>query len=305
MRLDDRDDPPLGRGIEVGGRCLWVHRSGDGQPAVVFVPGGGAIGLDYLLSHERVAEFTTSVIYDRAGSGWSDDVVLPRSLDDVATELHDLLHVVGETPPYILVGHSLGGAYVHRYAQRFPAEVAALLQIEPAHPDWDSFMPEHLKLTANQTADLAVPEYSEELRTLGRGQFEAGMFDAFPADLREALIDKHISPERLLVGIREGMNVLTIMDELRGGGPLPDVPLIVLSGTAIGPEQTIFQSEDNLREQIAGSERLFAAIAASAPEGEHRSLPDASHVSLPMTRPDAVADAVADLIDRVQQRPSH
>jgi pimeloyl-ACP methyl ester carboxylesterase len=302
MRLNDLDRPPLGRHINVYGRHLWIERSGDGRPTVVFVPGAGAMGLDYLMSHQQVAELTTSVIYDRAGTGWSDDVDLPRPLEDVTDELHDLLKLIGGPPPHILVGHSLGGAYVHRYAQRFPDDVGALLQIEPLHPDWDSFMPDHLKLAANQTSELAIPEFSEELRTFARAQLESGMFKAFPSALRETLINRHTSPERLLVGIKEGLNVLAIMDELGVGGPLPDVPVIVLSGTAIGPEQTAFQSEDNLREQIAASQRLFDAVAARAAHGEHRSLPDASHVSLPMTRPDAVADAVKDLIDRLSKR---
>ena len=288
--------------MQVGNHRLWVHESGEGRPTVTFVPGGGAMGLDYLLAQQRVAELTSCVIYDRAGTGWSEDADLPRSTGEVTDELHDLLHLVAGPPPHILVGHSLGGAYVHRYAQRFPTEVAALVLVEPAHPDWDSYMPEHLKLASNQTAGLAVPEFSEDLVTLARGQLEGGMFDAFPDRLRELLINKHLSRERLLVGIKEGLNVLAVMDELRAGGPLPDVPLIVLSGTAIGAEQTVFQTEDNLRQQITGSERLFDAIAASAPQGEHRSLPDASHVSLPMTRPDAIAEAVNDLLHQLRGR---
>jgi pimeloyl-ACP methyl ester carboxylesterase len=300
MRLITEEYPPVGHRIKVGGRYLWTYRRGQGLPTAVFVAGAGAIGMDYLMSHERVSELTTSVIYDRAGTGWSDDVELPRAVDDVADELHELLHLIREPPPYIFIGHSLGGAYVHRYAQRFPADVAALLLIEPAHPEWDSYVPEHLKLASNQTANLDVPEFSEELRTFARAQLDSGMFDTFPPELREMLIDKHISPERLLVGLQEGSNVLAIMDELRAGGPLPDVPLIVLSGTAIGPELSAFQTEDNLRQQIAGSQRLFDAIARAAPNGEHRSLPDASHVSLPMARPDAVAEAVSDLIERLR-----
>ncbi len=298
MRLID--SPPIGDHLQVGSRRLWVHHSGDGEPAVTFVAGGGAMGLDYLLSQQQVAELTSCLIYDRAGTGWSDDADLPRSAQEVTDELHDLLQLVGMQPPHILVGHSLGGAYVHRYAQRFPTEVAGLLLVEPAHPDWDNYMPEHLTLAANQTADMAVPDFSDELVTLARGQFESGMFDAFPKDIRELLVDRHLSRERLLVGIKEGLNVLSVMDELRAGGPLPDVPLIVLSGTAIGPEQTVFQTEDNLRQQIAGSQRLFDAIAASVSDGQHRSLSDASHVSLPMTRPDAIAEAVNDLLHRTR-----
>ena len=41
--------------------------------------------------------------------------------------------------PYLLVGHSLGGLYARHYATRFPGEVAALLVLDPAHEDYDSY----------------------------------------------------------------------------------------------------------------------------------------------------------------------
>lgn len=82
-------NPPAGRHYEVQGRRLFLHKSGSGGPAVVFLPGAGAFGLDYLNLHERVAGFTTCVLYDRAGTGWSDPVELPRTAAEVATELRE------------------------------------------------------------------------------------------------------------------------------------------------------------------------------------------------------------------------
>jgi hypothetical protein len=32
------------------------------------------IGLDFLNIHDQVSDATTSVLYDRAGEGWSEDV---------------------------------------------------------------------------------------------------------------------------------------------------------------------------------------------------------------------------------------
>ena len=96
------DDPPLGDFIEVDGRRLWYLRSGDGGPAVVFVPGAGSFGLDFLLVVHRLVvhgqvvhhqvvqrqagEQPAALLYDRAGTGWSEDVPLPRSLDAVTDE---------------------------------------------------------------------------------------------------------------------------------------------------------------------------------------------------------------------------
>ena len=51
--------------------------------------GGGAVGLDYFNVQERAAQLTTSVIYDRAGTEWSDRVELPRSSAEVTDELRE------------------------------------------------------------------------------------------------------------------------------------------------------------------------------------------------------------------------
>jgi pimeloyl-ACP methyl ester carboxylesterase len=87
--------PPAGQLYDVGGRRLWLHRSGSGGPAVVFLAGASAVGLDYLNLHDRVCEFTTSVLYDCGGTGWSDPAELPRTAAEVATELRDLLRAAG------------------------------------------------------------------------------------------------------------------------------------------------------------------------------------------------------------------
>jgi pimeloyl-ACP methyl ester carboxylesterase len=110
----------------------------------VFLPGGGAVGLDYLNVQQRAVELTTSVLYDRAGTGWSDHAQLPRNSAEVTEELRELLRIVGVPSPYILVGHSLGGLYARHYAHRFPDEVAGLLLLDPAHEDYNACMPKEL-----------------------------------------------------------------------------------------------------------------------------------------------------------------
>lgn len=261
----------------------------------MFLPGAGGMALDYLLAHERVAEFATSFLYDRAGTGWSDDVELPRSLDDVTDELRTLLLDAKLPGPYVLVGHSLGGAYAQRYAQRFPDEVAAILLLDPLHQDYDDYMPEHLKMAANTTEDFALPELTDEFVAQLRALYSP-VFGLLPESVRELVLDKHISPERLSTGMQEGLNVLRLLEELRAGGPLPDVPLIVLSGAAVDASQTMFQPEELVREQVEASRRLYDAITSR--QGEHRILPDASHLTIALARPDAVSDAVQDLLKR-------
>ena len=135
---------------------------------MIFVPGAGSFGLDFALVQERVAEFATAILYDRAGTGWSDDAELPRSATEVTDELRAVLQATAGPAPYVLVGHSLGGAYVQRYAQRFPDEVAGLVLLDPAHEDWNLYMPEDLQIRAEDMQEVELPP---EYIALVREQF--------------------------------------------------------------------------------------------------------------------------------------
>src|SRR5262249_26279034 len=85
------DLPGRGRLYNVGGLRLFADQLGGGSPTVIFLSGGGTVGLDYLNVHERVARFTTSIVYDRAGTGWSQRVPLPRTAARITDELRALL----------------------------------------------------------------------------------------------------------------------------------------------------------------------------------------------------------------------
>ncbi|HCT78388.1 MAG TPA: alpha/beta hydrolase [Micromonosporaceae bacterium] len=297
QQAQERETPPLGRLLEVGGRRLLVHCSGNGGPAVVFAAGASAIGLDYLNVHDRITGFTTSVLYDRGGTGWSDPAPLPRTGTEGAEELGAMLRAAGVPAPYLLVGHSLGGIYVRRFAQLHPDEVAALLLLEPAHEDWDAYMPEHLRMRGHVGAEAPpMPEVTGELLRQFRAMLEQ-MFAGWPDAVREALIERHLDPGWLQANALERSNMIEVLDELRDGGT-PDVPLIVITGMRIDPGQAVFLSEDQLREQNEAKLALYEAVAASVPRGEHRVLENASHSLLHIEGQDAVVQAIRDLVDR-------
>ncbi len=291
--------PPLGRYYNVGGRRLLLHRSGSGNPAVVFLPGGGAVGLDYLNVQQRAAALTTSVLYDRAGTGWSDRADLPRTSAQVTGELRELLLTAGVPAPYLLAGHSLGGLYARHYAQQFPGEVAALLLLDPAHEDYNAYMPQQLnEMRKAWDPDQVLPdELPDEIIQLYRGLFAEEMAD-WPEDVRGPLIDRHVSPEWLRAGLQETKNIDQLYDEVRHAGPMPDVPLIVLCSTGIdGFKEAVLvgESESLLREEIEGKRRLYTALAGSVPRGEIRPV-NAGHVTMHARHPDAVLRAIRDLL---------
>jgi len=294
-------NPPVGRLYDVSGRRLALHRSGSGEPAVVFLPGAGMVGLDFLNIHEQVAQFTTSVLYDRAGTGWSDLVALPRTATEVTDELRSLLRMAGVPAPYLLVGHSLGGAYARRYAQRFPDEVAGLLLLEPFHEDFEAYLPKQTLLDQLRGV-LAVLRLLLHYKTFYRGLF-GRMFASWPQEVREPLIDWHLRSltktlQELPASQRTGKS--SFSTELRNGGNLLDVPLIVLCALGIDPFMAAIMPESYLRKMNDGQRVLYTALAASVPRGEYREVENAGHDTIHTDRPDAVVRAIRDLVDRTR-----
>ena len=80
----------------------------------------------------RVAEFARVCSYDRSGIGWSESGREPRTSQRIVRELHTLLSDAGEEAPYVLVGHSFGGANVQLYAAEYPDEVAGMVLVDSA-----------------------------------------------------------------------------------------------------------------------------------------------------------------------------
>ncbi|MGY0021258.1 alpha/beta fold hydrolase [Streptomyces sp. cg35] len=291
--------PPLGRHHTVTGRQLMLHRAGAGGPAVVLLAGAGMMGLDYLNLHERIAERTTAVLYDRAGTGWSDGAdALPRTAADVVAELRALLRTAGVPGPYLLVGHSLGGAYARHYARTHPADVAGLLLLDPFHEDLGRRVPQEARDHLDRMTRHLERQQSTEPTA---GQLAAAReqllthFAAWPDAVRGPLADRHLATFR--AAGRENDNLYDkVADELRAASPTPDVPTIVLSAMGHDATQAHLWPAELLGEIAAAKRALHAELAAESPRGEHRVLDDAGHGWLHEERPDAVLAAVDDLL---------
>jgi len=108
----------------------------------------------------------------------------------------------------------------------------------------------------------------------------------------------------LRVSLQEAKNVDQLYDEVRHAGPMPDVPLIILCSTGIDSfKRAVSQgtSESLLRQEIEGKVRLYTALAESAPRGEIRLIEEAGHVTIHFRRPDAVLQAIQDLLGKLSR----
>lgn len=134
-KIDGRRYPAPGRMVDVGGYSLRLNCTGAGTQTVVLESGLGGGALDWSLVQPEVAKFARVCSYDHAGAGWSEAGPEPRDSQQLVTELHTLLGNAGLRPPYVLVGHSLGGLNVQLYASRYPEEVVGVVLVDSTHED--------------------------------------------------------------------------------------------------------------------------------------------------------------------------
>jgi len=124
--------------VDVGGRRLYIKCSGEprkGAPIVVMDAGMGNTSEVWSAVQPQVAQFARVCSYDRAGMGKSDRDQKAHSSADIVNDLHNLLAKAGVNPPYVLVGHSLGGMNARLYASKYPNDVVGMVLVDSAHED--------------------------------------------------------------------------------------------------------------------------------------------------------------------------
>jgi pimeloyl-ACP methyl ester carboxylesterase len=99
--------PVSRRELERGGgrRLRWIEAGGENNPTVVLVAGAGEMALDWANILPVLANRYRIVAYDRAGLGASDPIA-PLTLE---SELEDLVALLANVGPAVVVGHSWGG----------------------------------------------------------------------------------------------------------------------------------------------------------------------------------------------------
>lgn len=123
--------------ITVDSSKIWINTIGldnrkEGQPVVVFESGHGTPMDNWDKVLEGVAELAPLVTYDRPGIGQSETIEEIPSIENVSSRLVSILNQLAIKPPYLLVGHSLGGLYVRGFANHYPELLAGLVIIDPA-----------------------------------------------------------------------------------------------------------------------------------------------------------------------------
>ena len=126
-----------GQRFTVDGRAMYLDCRGEGSPTVVLEAGSGADSSTWVAVHDELATMTRTCAYDRAGRGRSDGRGR-HTLADAAADLRTLLATAGEHAPFVVVGHSLGGAFGRVFAAAHRGEVAGLVLVDAFNPDLET-----------------------------------------------------------------------------------------------------------------------------------------------------------------------
>ncbi len=213
------------RGVE-----LQYVLAGEERPHLVLENGAGVPVAGWeKLAREGLLEIGTVLAYNRPGVRGSGRPTRPQTPDEVIATFRGLLDIVDLAPPYLLVGHSLGGLYVNLFARLYPAEVTGVVFLESAHPQ----DPEQLK--------SATTPLSRVLNSVSN-----------------AFVKRRPGNDLL-----EMEFVKQTAAQVEAAGPFPNVPVAVITG-ARRPPRLLFPPH-MYEVRLANQERL----ASLSPDSRH------------------------------------
>jgi pimeloyl-ACP methyl ester carboxylesterase len=224
--IEARKFPPPGKILEVNGKAMHLNCIGSGRPTVMLESGLLHGSMDWVLVQPSAAKFTRVCAYDRAGYGWSEYRSGPRTAAVISGELSALLTAAGEKPPFILVGHSLGGIMVRQFALQHSGEVIGMVFLDSSHEQQLAHVPPpgnsierseqffHKQIVANM---FGVP----------RLQHTCGA-DPLRADLASETIYLECRPSRWLTASEE-IRIFASPPPMPSPGVFGNVPIEVLT----------------------------------------------------------------------------
>lgn len=289
---DRRFNRMPGKLVDVDGRKMHIYCAGEGSPTVILDSGLGDTYVPWRKVQPEIANFTEACSYDRAGLGYSDPSPRPRTSKVIAEELHALLHSAEIPPPYVLVGHSMGGYDVRVFAGLYRNEVAGVVLVDSSHPDQENRLPAELKkLEGTEIREGELLEFS--------------MPFGLPRLLR--LCEDNVAAraaECNFHSAREGVAELKAIDESAAqagaGGPLGDLPLIVLSHD---PDKPSSEFPPELSRSINEAwEKMQQDLVRLSTSGRQVIAKGSSHY-IQEDRPDLVVTAVRDVIASAAHPP--
>jgi len=122
--------------ITLNGKKVEVYTTGmknnqNNKPVIVFENGMADTYERWKAIIDEVSKTSAVFAYNRPRIGESENDSLPPTTAHIVDNLRKMLLQKGLKPPYLLVSHSFGGAYIRSFASSYPNEIAGLIFIDP------------------------------------------------------------------------------------------------------------------------------------------------------------------------------
>ncbi len=233
-KYDDLRYPAPGQFVQVNGKKVHYVCRGRKAPTIVLDAGLGADHNWWDLVQNEASSEARIVSFDRPGYGWSAAATTPRTSENIVSELHDLLQAARLTAPYILVGHSFGGANMRLYANTYPEEVAGFILVEACHEDQnfeeDLSNKNILVRCKNYLLSSALTHYVGISRWFMAESLEPFFSPLMPELLQNTIIAKASSIKSLQTRDNEMILLKKSLSQLkRSKNSLEDKPVIVIT----------------------------------------------------------------------------
>lgn len=121
---------PTGKFSDIGENKIHYNYSDEGDFTLVMIGGLGETMHTWSTVSDELNIRGRVFMYDRSGLGFSEEGLLPRSVDNVSKELHSVLKKENIPGPYFLIGHSAGGFIARYYAKKYPEDILGLYLID-------------------------------------------------------------------------------------------------------------------------------------------------------------------------------
>jgi len=306
-RAAAREFPPPGALVDIGGRRIHLDCRGTGSPTVVLVSGLDISGsLSWSAVHDSIAVTTRTCAYSRAGIMWSDPSPDPVTGKGVADDLRAALTRGGEHPPFVMVGHSLGGPYIMTYTRLYGDDVAGLVMVDASHPDQLQRLGRIVPAVGDPESVLGPIKMASALSWLGVARFLASRAKPMPNQSEAGGRAVTAYATHSLPGaLKESAALRAIFSDAGTFRQLGDRPLFVLS--AMKPmtdaeRATLDVTPEKASEFKAMWKTLHEEEASWSTRSQHRVLEDATHY-IQFHRPDVVIAAVRSVVDSVRVGP--
>jgi pimeloyl-ACP methyl ester carboxylesterase len=279
---------------------------------VILISGLGGNALDWNTVLPKVGRTTRVCAWDRPGYGLSDGTQAEQTVIATTLDLEAALTALAISPPYVMVGHSLGAYETLLFADRNLKKVSGIVLIDPSLPDQQKtfervFRPELIR-SRLEPVQRSVEFLRNCAGKLRAGQIRPGGADPencfrqpgwYSPEVVEAIQAKAANPAYFVAAasfLSNGPQAGALV--VNAGRSYGNLPLIVLTAgnVTVWPGMTETEKSVMAQEWNLGHD----ALAALSARGVNARVPGAGH-SIHVDKPQVAIDAIEAVVREARE----